>query len=238
MRSWTKLIQSSVSVAFLGITSWATTYCYGWGEALYYGYPWWHVAKGPDSVARSMAYVCVTSFALIIGYGIGYLLLRGVKRSNLFQNIGCLRIFILLSVLFFPIVVEFYIFAGYISGKFIAFFLIVALILSAIFHKTGNTFSLDIMKIKNKEQHSFIFTVFIFLYFTILAFCIGYIRPYFRTTYDKIIFDNQQYYILACNGDMYVLGKKTKNNKTFIFFNHNTLKGYKVDVVELPSPLS
>lgn len=234
IRSLNKIIQSSVSMAFLGITSWATAYCYGWGQALFYGYPWWHVSKGPDNVARSLFYVCITSIILAIGYGLGYVLLRVVKQSRWFENIGFLRIFILLSVLFFPIVIGFYLFAGYMPIKVLWVYLGVSLMFSAVFHRIGNRIRIDMSLIRHKEHYSPFFTVFIFLYFTVLAFSIGYTRPYFRTTYDKMVYENKPYYILASSSDVYIMGEKICNNHEFVFFNHTTLKGYKINVVEMP----
>ncbi|MDO5069231.1 MAG: hypothetical protein Q4D78_03395 [Neisseria zoodegmatis] len=238
IRSLNKIINSSVSMAFVGITSWATAYCYGWGQALFHGYPWWHVSKGPDNVARSLAYVCITSLVLAVGYGIGYLLLRAVKKSSWFEHIGFLRIFVLLNVLFFPIAVECYLLRGYMPLKILLAYLGVSLLFSAVFHRIGNRFQMDMSLIRNEEQYSPFFTAFIFLYFTALAFCIGYTRPYFRTTYDKMVFENKPYYILASSSDVYIMGEKIRDNHEFVFFNHQTLKGYKIDVVEMPKYFS
>lgn len=230
--SWNKLITSSVSVAFLGITSWATAYCYGWGQALFYGYPWWHVHQGPDQVARSLAYVCITSLALVIGYLFGYAVLRQVRESHLFQNIGCLRIFVLISVFFWPVALEFYLFIGYLPQQVLEAYLLFTVIASVLLHRIGNGFTLDWKKIAHKEQYSIVFTTLIFLYFTSLSFVIGYVRPHFRTTYDRIEFEKQPYYILANNDNVYILAHCTRNNRSFVFFNYHTLKGYKIDVVE------
>ncbi|WP_157073966.1 hypothetical protein [Moraxella oblonga] len=41
-----KFVASSVSMAYLAVLSWATAYAYGWGQAVYHGYPWWHVVQG------------------------------------------------------------------------------------------------------------------------------------------------------------------------------------------------
>lgn len=225
-------------MAFLGITGWATAYCYGWGQALFYGYPWWHVSKGPDDVARSLAYVCITSVVLAAGYGTGYLLLCAVKKRRWFSSIGFLRIFVLLSVLFFPVVVEAYLLIGHIPPKMVLAYLAAALLLSAVFHRIGNRFRMDMSLIRDEEHYSPFFTAFIFLYFTLLAFCIGYTRPYFRTTYDKILFEGRPYYILACSSDVYIMAENVRDNREFVFFNHNTLKGYKVGVVEMPGYFS
>lgn len=238
IRSLNKIINSSVSMAFVGITSWATAYCYGWGQALFHGYPWWHVSKGPDNVARSLAYVCIMSLVLAVGYGIGYLLLRAVKKSSWFEHIGFLRVFVLLNVLFFPIAVECYLLLGYMPLKILLAYLGVSLLFSAVFHRIGNRFQMDMSLIRNEEQYSPFFTAFIFLYFTALAFCIGYTRPYFRTTYDKMVFENKPYYILASSSDVYIMGEKIRDNHEFVFFNYQTLKGYKIDVVEMPKYFS
>ncbi|RRD90189.1 hypothetical protein EII21_06025 [Conchiformibius steedae] len=230
--SWNKLITSSISVAFLGITGWATAYCYGWGQALYYGYPWWHVHQGPDQVARSLAYVCVASLALVAGYILGYALLQQVRKSLLFQHIGCLRIFVLISVFFWPVALEFYLFIGNLPQQVLEYYLLFTLIASILLHRVGNRFTLDWKCLVANEQYSVVFTAVFFLYFTLLSFGIGYTRPHFRTTYDRIVFEKQSYYILASNHDVYILGRCMRDNHSFVFFNHNTLKGYKIDVVQ------
>ncbi|UOO82837.1 hypothetical protein LVJ83_05090 [Uruburuella testudinis] len=231
--SWNKLVTSSVSMAFLAITSWATAYSYGWGQAAYYGYPWWHVEVGRSNIARSIAYVGVVSLTLLVSYILGYVLLCAVKKTQLFTNVGCLRIFVLISVFFAPVALGFYIFAGHLPLYLWSGYLLFGLAVSIIFHRKGNLFTLDFGRHKNKEQYSLAFLIFIFLYFSGLAYGIGWLRPYFRTTYDVVTFNQRSYYLLASNSDTYILAEKIKHNQKFVFFNYKTLMGYEINVVNI-----
>lgn len=124
------------------------------GAGVFYGYPWWHVSKGPDNVARSLAYVYITSPVLAAGYGIGYLLLMAVKKRSWFEHIGFLRIFVLLNVLFFPIAVECYLLIGYMPLKILLAYLGISLLFSAVFHRIGNCFQMDMSLIRSEEHYS------------------------------------------------------------------------------------
>ncbi|TYB22367.1 hypothetical protein FXB85_09465 [Aggregatibacter actinomycetemcomitans] len=45
-KTLSKLISSSISMAFLVVLGWSTAYAYGWGQSYFYGFPWWYVDVG------------------------------------------------------------------------------------------------------------------------------------------------------------------------------------------------
>lgn len=224
-----KIINSSFSLAFFTLVSFAAAYCYGWGQALFHGYPWWHVEIGNATMARSLAYVFVISVLLFFCYVLGYSLINKVFKLHYFQHLGWLRVIVLVSVFTIPVILTFYVFTGivpiYIS---IAYVLVTALSV-LVFQKKWNDRKLDLdfrKMILRGNLH--IFNLFIFLYFSLLALNIGYLRADLRSTYDYIEIDDQKYYILSTNSDnAYIMGKKLKDNDSFIFFNRNDQSYYR-----------
>lgn len=244
LNNFNKFIASSISMAYLAVLSWATAYAYGWGQAIYHGYPWWHVVQGGSMIARSLAYVCVVSIILVAGYLIAFWIFRFIKKavgilqqSGLTYHFGFLKVFILLMVVSTPIVLLLYFYVGILSSYRLTGFLLSALLISLIFHKVGKSinFSISLKDLVSNEKYYQLFMGFIFVYVVISAFTIGYLRSAFFVGYDMIRVDNQYYYILAINGDEdFILGKKIKNNDCFVFFNRKTLHHY--DIYITPSP--
>lgn len=225
-----KIINSSFSFAFLTITSFSTAYCYGWGQAVFHGYPWWHVEIGNASMARSLAYVLVTSSVLFICYFLGYLLINKVFKLHYFRQLGWLRVIVLVSVFAIPVLLTFYLFVGIVPISISLTYLFVTGLSVVFFQKRWNDTKLDLDFRKTVVKENFwFFNLFIFLYFSLLAFHIGYLRADLRITYDYMNIDNQKYYILSTNSDnAYIMGKKTKDNDSFLFFNRDTQKHYHI----------
>lgn len=225
-----KIINSSFSLAFFTITSFATAYCYGWGQALFHGYPWWHVEIGNASMARSLAYVFGTSVVLFLCYALGYYLLYKVFKLSYFQYLGWLRVIVLVSVFAAPVMLSFYLFVGFVP-IYIPIIYILITCLSVFFfqNRWNNTaFDLDFRKMVLRENFWF-FNLFIFLYFSLLSLHIGYVRAGLRTTYDYIEIDSQKYYILSTNSDNgYIMGEKLQDNDSFIFFNRDNQNYYRI----------
>lgn len=241
-------------MAYLAVSSWATAYAYGWGQAVYHGYPWWHVVQGGSMIARSLAYVCATSLILVIGYLLGYFILKWSCRClghvlsycPLFgkpsclhptQNLGFLKIFILLTVFSAPIAFLLYFYVGILSCYRLFVYLLVLIALSLILNKTGKslTFSINLKELTSNEHYYQVFMGFIFVYLVVLAFVVGYLRSAFFMGHDIIKLDNRPYYILAANGDDdLILGEHTKNNHEFVFYNRKTLNFYRIYIT--PSP--
>lgn len=231
-----KFIHSSLFLAFMTITGIATAYCYGWGQAFSYGYPWWHVEIGQAIVARSVAYVFLISLLLFIGYAIGYKITHSIFKMGYFEKMGWLRVFILVSVFTIPILFVFYLFFQHIP-LYLAVIYIITTILSILLfqhHWNHQDLKLDFRKMF-KEEYLWLFNIFIFLYFCILALSVGYLRPELRATYDHIQVNGQFYYILSTNSDnSYIMATKPRENDEFIFFNRDSQKIYRIQVVKIP----
>ncbi|MEG9499531.1 hypothetical protein [Mannheimia indoligenes] len=214
------------------MTSFATAYCYGWGQAIFYGYPWWHVEIGNATMARSLAYLFVASVVLFICYLLGYSLLNKVFKLHYFQHLGWLRVIVLVSVFTVPVILTFYVFTGIVPTYIAIVYILVTILSVLIFHKKWNDkrFEPDVRKMVVKGN-LYAFTMFIFIYSSLLALHIGYLRAGLRSVYDYIEIENQKYYILTTNSDNgYILGMNRGHNESFIFFNRDTHKYYHVKV--------
>lgn len=232
-----KFINSSLSLAFLTVTSLATAYCYGWGQALFHGYPWWHVEIGNASMARSLAYVFVTSLLLFLSYATGYLIINKILKIQFFQQIGWLRILMLVSVFTVPVLLTFYVFVGKVPLYLAVIYFVITLLSIMFFHRHWNNVALHLDFTKMlKKQHFWFFNLFIFVYFSVLALCIGYLRADLRQTYDYIQLNGKSYYVLTLNSDnVYIMAEKPKGNHEFVFFNKESQKFYKIQVVKIPN---
>lgn len=227
-----KFINSSISLAFLTVTSLASAYCYSWGVAIFHGLPWWHVEIGNSTVARSLVWVLGSSFILFGGYLLGYLSLRGLSRSN--NCMGYWRVLVLVSVFSFPVVLTFYCFIGRIPLYVGWTYLSVLVVCMLLFHKKWSTtaLQLDIRKLFVGNRWWF-GIVFIFLYFSLLSLVIGYLRSDWRETYDVIEIQGKQYHILLINGERdYILGEHTQGNVEFVFFNRERRDFYKISILK------
>lgn len=225
-----KFIHSSLSVAFLTITALSTAYCYGWGLAAFHGYPWWHVEVGNSNVARSLAYVLGSFLVIFFLYLMGYVLLKKVLQLRYFYSLGWLKVAILVAIFGIPVMVTFYLFLGSVPIYILLIYILATGICISLFQKRWEhrVFHLDVRKMFNQERFWF-FNLFILVYFSLLALCIGYVKSEFRTTYDYMNLDGKDYYILSANMDNgYILGEKPKDNTEFLFFNRETLKYYRV----------
>lgn len=227
-------IQSSISLAFLTIISFATAYCYGWGQAVAYGYPWWHVEIGNASMARSLAYVFVTSLLLFLCYLLGYAFLNKISKNQYFQQIGWLRVIVLVSVFTIPVLLTFYLFIGTIPIYLAIIYILISSFCVWMFHQKWNNISFKMdFRMMLKQQHFWIFNLFIFVYFSILALSIGYLRADLRVTYDYMQLNDKYYYILSTNSEnSYIMAEKTKDNDEFVFFNRENQNYYIIHVVK------
>ncbi|MBE9589088.1 MULTISPECIES: hypothetical protein [Moraxella] len=244
LNNFNKFVASSVSMAYLAVLSWATAYAYGWGQTAYHGYPWWHVVQGGSMIARSLAYVCVVSMVLVIGYLIGYQAFKFIKRffellhvSWGASHLGFVKIFILLAIVSTPIMLLLYFYVGILSSYRLMGSVLSILAISLVCHKFGRaiSFSIRLRELMSNEKYYQIFMAFIFVYVVVSAFSIGYLRSAFFTGYDIIEVENRPYYILVANGDEgFILGENIKHNSHFIFFDRKTLNHYTIHIT--PSP--
>ncbi|UYZ97378.1 hypothetical protein [Moraxella bovis] len=188
LNNFNKFVASSVSMAYLAVLSWATAYAYGWGQAAYHGYPWWHVVQGGSMIARSLAYVCVVSMVFVIGYSIGYQAFKFIKRffellhvSWGASHLGFVKIFILLVIVSTPIMLLLYFYVGILSSYRLMGCVLSILAISLVCHKFGRaiSFSIRLRELMSNEKYYQIFMAFIFVYVVVSAFSIGYLRSAF-----------------------------------------------------------
>lgn len=230
-----KFITSSLSLATLTITGISTAYCYGWGQSLFYGYPWWHVQIGNASMARSLIYVFSASVVIFLCYALGYCMVNRVFRLRYFSHLGWLRVIVLVSAFTIPLFITFYLFLGAIPCYLVVIYALITLICIGLFqHRWDHTaFQLDFRKMLSKGYFG-IFHLFILCYFSLLSLLIGYLRADLRQTYDYLFLENKKHYILSTNRDNgYILGEKTKDNKTFLMFNLDTQQYYRIYVEKI-----
>lgn len=236
-RKFNKFINSSLTLAFFTLISFSTAYCYAWGIAAFHGYPWWHVEVGNAGIARSLAYVFGSFLAIFLFYLLGYAIVNKVFKLHYFKYLGWLRVIILVAIFSFPVMISFYLFIGSVPMYIFLLYLGITILSVLLFRERWNqrVFHLDIPKMINEERFGF-FYIFIFVYFSLLALSIGYVRPELRTVYDYIELENKRYYILSINRDnVFILGEKTKNNDHFLFFNQESLKYYRINIVNMPN---
>ncbi|MDY2946379.1 MAG: hypothetical protein SOS93_00755 [Mannheimia varigena] len=184
-RNINKFIQSSLSLAFFTVTGFSTAYCYGWGQAWFHGYPWWHVEVGNCGISRALAYVTGTSLLAFLHYSLIYRLLNHFfSRYELSHNIS-LRASVFVSVFTLPVLLVFYLATGQIPLDMAVGYLIFTGLFVWLFKKrfTEGTSEWDIRKLFH-EEHFWFFNFFIFLYFSMLALYVGYLRAEVRTVYD------------------------------------------------------
>lgn len=230
-----KFISSSISIAALTIAGISTAYCYGWGQSLFYGYPWWHVQIGNASMARSLTYVFSASVVLFLSYAMGYCIVNRVFKTHYFKYLGWLKVIVLVSVFSVPLFLTCYLFLGSIPLYFIVIYAFITLICITLFqHKWDNTvFQLDFRKMLQKRYFG-IFHLFLLIYFSLLSLLIGYLRADLRETYDYMFLEGKKYYILSTNRDNgYILAEKTKDNESFLMFNMDTQQYFRLYVVKI-----
>lgn len=230
-----KLINSSISIAFLTLTTFSTAYCYCWGQALFHGIPWWHVEIGNGIIARSLAWVFGSSLILLFSYLAGSYLLKKISKNRHLHHVGCLRILILVSVFSIPVMLTFYLFIGKIPFYLLVIYAVLLPLCMTLFHKKWNHTDLqpDFRKLFSGERIVF-FILFVFVYFSLLSLSIGYWRSELRQTYDYIEIEGKNYYILATNDEQsYIMGEFTRDNTEFLFFNRKNKDYYTVHVVKM-----
>lgn len=230
-----KLIHSSIFVTFLAFLCWGTAYTYGWGTALAYGYPWWHIEVGASNIATSLAYVLVMTAVLVIGYIIGFYVMHQAAKRHA-ALLGSLRIFTILSILFFTSWVGIYIFIGRPPLYFFLPYLGLAITLPCLLNRVGMLFSLDYRRFKNPDSAILVLMIFLAVYFLSFAFIIGMIRPYINTNYAVLNYAGKPHYILKVNNNDYILAEKPIGSRSFIFLNRTTLKGYQIHMIDASTP--
>lgn len=135
-------------MAYLAVLSWATLCLRLGAGAVYHGYPWWHVVQGGSIIARSLAYVCAISVVLLVSCWAAHWVFRCVRHvigawhSQLFWQLGFIKLFVLLVAISTPIALLLYFYVGILSLYRLVVFLTSILLISLIFHKIGNTITI------------------------------------------------------------------------------------------------
>ncbi|CAM3932796.1 hypothetical protein ACLS0F_11240 [Avibacterium endocarditidis] len=80
--SFAQLLNSSILLGFLVLVGWSVAYCYNWGLAWYYGYPWDIVEVGRSDIARSLFHVLGVSAFMLLAYVLGIKLLILLKANS------------------------------------------------------------------------------------------------------------------------------------------------------------
>lgn len=187
LNGFNKFVASSISMAYLAILSWATAYAYGWGQAVYHGYPWWHVVQGGSMIARNLAFVCAMSLMWALGYLLGYGCFKGIKRflafcqSHAVHHLDFVKVFILLVVFSAPMALLLYAYVGILTWQYLLGGLVAILVISLFCHKLGKmvNLSIDVKDLIGNEKYYQLFMGFIFVYLVVSAFVVGYLRSAF-----------------------------------------------------------
>lgn len=236
------VVISSMSMAFLVILSWSVAYAYGWGQAFYYGYSWWYVEVSKSNIARSIGYVLLSTLMILGFSGVSFLLVRLVKPFLSGRCLNILRSFVISAVLQLPLL-----FVCVLSIGSVYLFLLVAyigLVLISTFllrnYVEKYVTSLNPKKLWEKlMQFPHYVLTFLYVYFVLSAFLIGYVRPYFLTRFDMLEVNRQFYYILAKYDDSLILSADIHRDKENFYLyrpsNHFLLHIKANVAVESPS---
>ncbi|WP_032997213.1 hypothetical protein [Aggregatibacter actinomycetemcomitans] len=238
-KTLSKLISSSISMAFLVVLGWSTAYAYGWGQSYFYGFPWWYVYVGTGNVARSFGYVIWVSIILLSTYLIG---LFGLKKTQPYMTDACLsllRTYILCTVFLIPGVIGYILTVGKISYLFILTYIIITFIVTLLFkhyiRKHISTISLNttITFLYRNKSYVMLST---YCYFVICAFIVGYSRPHFKTVFDSLEIEGRAYYVLAKYSDTFILAKSIHStNGNFYLYKIDPNSLCHVQVINMES---
>ncbi|UXM97614.1 hypothetical protein [Aggregatibacter actinomycetemcomitans] len=225
LKTLSKLISSSISMAFLVVLGWSVAYGYGWGQSYFYGFPWWYVDVGTGNVARSFGYVIWVSIILLATYLVG---LFGLKKARPFMTDYCmnlLRTYILCNVFFIPVILGYILTVGKVNYLFAIFYIGITFTFTLLFknyiHKHIDTISINTTLAFLYKNKIYVMLA-TYCYFVICAFIVGYSRPHFKTVFDSLEIEGKAYYVLAKYSDTFILAKSTRaTNDSFYLYKMN-----------------
>ncbi|HHR4053022.1 TPA: hypothetical protein ACS50C_005033 [Salmonella enterica] len=227
---------SSIFIAYMGCMGWGSAYFYGWGVSYYYGFPWWYVGVGPDNIARSLFYAVSLMTVFFISWGVGLLLFFIVKQKAKINNLGFLRLFFAMVLLFVPFVIEFSVLHEVFLWEMGGGFLITAFLTTLVIRLYSKWMPIRFVhQLKWVRQHYMFLVVsgFIF-YFWAFSFLVGFYKPQIKKEYEMIQYDGVWYYVLARNHDGFILSKSfMKNNNRFIIFRPQSGESYEINLVKV-----
>lgn len=207
-------------MAFLIVLSWSAAYTYGWGQAYYYGFPWWYVDVGVDNVARSLSYVLYVTLWLFAAYLIGLLLLTKVKPFLSLSCVKFLRALIIVAVLWLYLLIGSVLLTGKITPQIGVGYVVVVICSTVIFQSPINQ-HIQSLHLANMLRLMYHYKNYVllstYLYFVIFAFLTGYFRPYFKTGFDQLEIAHKMYYVLAKYNKTFVLAEEVKRDNEHFY---------------------
>lgn len=212
-------IISSVSMAFLVILSWSVAYAYEWGRSYYYGYPWWYVEINTGNIARCLGYVLFATLILIIFSCFNLIIVRKIKPFLNKSYFNLFRSFVLSGLLWLPILMSSFILMNKLHSSFIITYVILVVVFTIIFKQYiedfleqhfENTSTRQILRYLEKMQNYIM--IFLYSYFVLSAFIMGYSKPHFTQTFEMLEVNHKLYYVLAKYDDAIILSENVKQD--------------------------
>ncbi len=228
------IINSSFFIAYISFLGWSVAYIHGWAKFYYYGYPWEFVEVGINNIARALGYVLFVSMIIFITCAIGWIIIRSAKRVFSRTTVASIRTFVVLSIVFTPLLVQLSLITHKTDYVIISIYLLGAIAISLICKKHSYHISIKkiIRDIKNHKIYLLTALTIVYFYFALSAFMIGYYAQIFPKTYAQITLSEEDYYIFGrCNGTFILIqdiGKK--NSDFFIYPCMNNIKPCKVTI--------
>ncbi|ACS97026.1 hypothetical protein NJ8700_02930 [Aggregatibacter aphrophilus NJ8700] len=237
LKTLSKVISSSISMAFLVVLGWSVAYAYGWGQSYFYGFPWWYVDVGSGNVARSLGYVIWATIILLLTYLIGLFGLKKVKPYMSERCVNLLRTYILCTIFFIPIPVACILLVGKLNSIFAIVYIITTFIFTLLFKNYFrnhiSTISIHVV-IRFFHRNKSYVMLFMYCYFVIFGFIMGYVRPNFKIIFDSMEVEKQSYYVLAKYSDTFILSRSIRaTNGDFYIYKMNPNSICHIKVVDI-----
>lgn len=213
------IINSSVFLAYFSFLGWSVAYIYGWAKFYYFDYPWEFVEVGINNIARALGYILFVSMIITTTYIIGIVIIKNAKRLFSDTMVSSIRTFVVLSVIFTPLLVQISLFAYETDYLIILIYLLGAISISILCKKHRYHISIHnlINDIKNQKIPLIVVLAIVYVYFALSAFMIGYYAPLFKKEYAQITLFEEDYYILGKSYDTFILIQDTSKNNTSFF---------------------
>ncbi|URL02778.1 hypothetical protein L4F91_04045 [Avibacterium sp. 20-126] len=214
-----KILRSSIIVTFLIGIGWSVAYSYGWAQSFYYQFPWELVEVGIPNIARSLGYVLFISIIISFVYIVGLYIIRKAKDHFSDRFMNRLRVFIIFTALSSPIVLQAILLIQHVSAVLLISYTLIAITIPLFVKLKYQSISPQNLNrlIKRKKLNPIYIMLFIYLYFIVSAFTIGYFRPAFKHEYASLEIEHQKYYILAKSNNFFVLSKNISTNNNIFF---------------------
>ncbi|MCQ9120988.1 hypothetical protein BKG95_02510 [Rodentibacter pneumotropicus] len=228
------IINSSVFLAYISFLGWSVAYIYGWAKFYYYNYPWEFIEVGINNIARALGYILFVSMIIFITCAIGLIVIRSAKQLFPSTMVASIRTFVVLSVVFTPLLVQISLITREPDYVIISIYLLGAIAISILCKKHSYHISIKkiIRDIKNHKIHLLTALTIVYFYFALSAFMIGYYAQIFPKTYAQITLFEEDYYIFGKSNDTLILIQELGKDNTgfFIYPCVNNIKPCKVTI--------